>query len=109
MEKKEYKILEIKKDKKELRKNIGMVSLGVLVTGLGIVGIRYFGESFMARIHNNISFNTLVTSYGFGALTGASLLTSVGGGSLIAESIPKFKESVSKLKEHKRTLKLNNN
>ena len=52
MEKKEYEILEIKKDKKELRKNIGMVSLGVLVTGLGIVGIRYFGESFMAKFSN---------------------------------------------------------
>lgn len=106
MEKKEYEILEIKKDKKELRKNIGMVSLGVLVTGLGIVGIRYFGELFFNKLHSNTPFSTLAAFCGYGSLTAASLLVSTGGGAIMSENIPKMKTSLAKLKEDKRGLKL---
>ena len=105
MENNSYEILDIKKDKSELRKNLGLLSVGVLVTGLGIVGMRYFGEAFFNKLHDDTPLNVTAALYGYGSLTAASLLTSTGGGAIMANYIPKFKDSYRKLKNDRKELK----
>ncbi len=104
----EYNVLEIDKNKKEMHENIAKVAIGFVVLGLGIVGMRYFGEAFVNRLHSDEPFSALTAFAGYGSLTAASLLTSVGGGAIMAENIPKMKESFRKNKEMKRELKKRN-
>ena len=105
MESKSYNIVDIKKDKKEVRRNIGKLAVGILLLTVGIIGMRYFAAAFLAKFACSASFSKVVALCGYGPLTAASLLTSVYGGSVIAKSIPSLKGSIAKIKEDKKLLK----
>ncbi len=104
----EYNVLEIDKNKKEMHENIAKVAIGFVVLGLGVVGMRYFGEAFVNKLHSDEPFSSLVAFAGYGSLTASSLLVSTGGGVIMSENIPKMKESIRKNKELKRELKKRN-
>ena len=104
----EFEVLDINKNKKEIRKNIAKVAIGLVALGLGVVGMRYFGEAFVNKLHSDEPFSSLVAFAGYGSLTAASLLVSTGGGVIMSENIPKMKESIRKNKELKRELKKRN-
>ena len=102
MEKKEFEIIDIEKDKKEVRENFGVVTLGAFFIGLGIVGLRYFGEIFYNSLKNKEYINAIF----YGGLSALSIFGCCVGDIGFANTVPVYKESVSKLKKDKKQLKL---
>jgi hypothetical protein len=105
MESNSYEIVDIKKDRNEVRKNIGKLAIGILLLTVGIIGMRFFAAAFVSKFACTAPFSKLIALCGYGTLTAASLLTSVGGGAKIAKTIPSLKGSISKLREDKKVLK----
>jgi hypothetical protein len=102
MENNNYKIMSIEKNKKEVAKSLGILGIGCLVLGAGIVGMRYFGEALINKLNEDTPLKTIVALCGYGPLTGASLLTSIGGGCMLSKNIPIFKDNLKELKMKKK-------
>lgn len=106
MEKKTYEILDIKKDKKEINKNIGLIGLGALVIAGGLLGTYAFGQSMYEQYNRELPKYPYFALHLKASLTAFSFLLAVGGVEIIIENIKKLHKNTKKYKENVKTLKL---